>query len=117
MTVATLTLIGATSCTDEPTGQAAPPSAPPSLSASPSVNVDEAQAREKVLAAYNAGAPRVERWSGRTGVTEAETFVERIPYPETRDYVRIVLRNQEFYRALYPWEPASPTPSPSPRPR
>ena len=31
-------------------------------------------------------------------------FTERIPYVETRDYVRIVLRNRDLYRALYGWE-------------
>ena len=28
---------------------------------------------------------------------------EMIPYAETRDYVRIVLRTRELYRALYGW--------------
>ena len=30
-------------------------------------------------------------------------LVERIPYVETRDYVRIVQRNRALYRALYQW--------------
>jgi soluble lytic murein transglycosylase-like protein len=29
------------------------------------------------------------------------TFVERIPYSETRGYVRTVLRNRAVYAALY----------------
>jgi soluble lytic murein transglycosylase len=53
------------------------------------------------LAAYNAGASRVRRWQRQPGATDPELFVERIPYAETRDYVRVVLRNREFYRALY----------------
>jgi soluble lytic murein transglycosylase len=56
---------------------------------------------EHVLAAYNAGGTRVARWSRKRGVNDAEIFVERIPFEETRDYVRIVLRNREFYRSLY----------------
>jgi soluble lytic murein transglycosylase len=34
-------------------------------------------------------------------MADEELFAERIPYRETRDYVRIVQRNQEMYRALY----------------
>ena len=37
-----------------------------------------------VLAAYNAGASRVERWSQRIGVDDPEVFTERIPFAETR---------------------------------
>jgi soluble lytic murein transglycosylase len=54
------------------------------------------------LAAYNAGRSRLTRWRNLRGSEDPELFIERIPYVETRDYVRIVLRNQEFYRALYP---------------
>ena len=56
-----------------------------------------------VLAAYNAGARRVERWAKRTGVDDPEVFAERIPFVETRGYVRIISRNQELYRSLYQW--------------
>jgi soluble lytic murein transglycosylase len=55
----------------------------------------------RALAAYNAGASRVRRWSRRSGVQDPEMFIERIPFTETRDYVRIVLRNIEMYRALH----------------
>jgi soluble lytic murein transglycosylase len=58
----------------------------------------------EVLAAYNAGASRVDRWSRRVGVEDPEIFAERIPFVETRGYVRIIQRNQELYRALYQWE-------------
>jgi soluble lytic murein transglycosylase len=63
----------------------------------------------KVLAAYNAGVSRVERWSDKRGTADPEIFVERIPYVETRGYVRIIRRNLDFYRALYDWtsRPAS----------
>jgi soluble lytic murein transglycosylase len=57
----------------------------------------------EVLAAYNAGAHRVARWRTKNGGTDPELLVERIPYVETRDYVRIVQRNRALYRALYPW--------------
>jgi soluble lytic murein transglycosylase len=54
-----------------------------------------------ILAAYNAGAPRVERWSKRIGVSDPEVFAEQISFVETRDYVRVIQRNEEIYRALY----------------
>jgi soluble lytic murein transglycosylase len=55
------------------------------------------------LAAYNAGGSRVARWSTRRGAEDPEIFTERIPFQETRDYVKSVLRNREFYQALYSW--------------
>jgi soluble lytic murein transglycosylase len=55
----------------------------------------------RALAAYNAGGSRVNRWARRTGADDPELFIERIPFTETRDYVRIVLRNVEMYRALH----------------
>ena len=58
---------------------------------------------EYSLAAYNAGGAPVRRWRQRPGTDDPELFVERIPYDETRDYVRILLRNQAMYRALYGW--------------
>jgi soluble lytic murein transglycosylase len=57
----------------------------------------------KVLAAYNAGESRVTKWSGKAGAADPEVFTERIPFVETRDYVRTVLRNRAYYQALYPW--------------
>jgi soluble lytic murein transglycosylase len=57
----------------------------------------------RILAAYNAGVSRVERWSDKAGAADPEIFAERIPYAETRDYVRIIPRNEDFYRVLYDW--------------
>jgi soluble lytic murein transglycosylase len=57
---------------------------------------------ERALAAYNAGVERVARWRSLRGVDDdPEIFVERIPFVETRDYVRRVLANQAMYQALY----------------
>ncbi|HEX6059446.1 MAG TPA: lytic transglycosylase domain-containing protein, partial [Gemmatimonadaceae bacterium] len=57
-----------------------------------------------LLAAYNAGGSRVRRWREKRGVADdPEMFTERIPFVETRDYVRIVQRNADLYRALYEW--------------
>jgi soluble lytic murein transglycosylase len=57
----------------------------------------------KVLAAYNAGESRVEKWSSKAGAADPEVFTERIPFVETRDYVRTIIRNRAYYQALYPW--------------
>jgi soluble lytic murein transglycosylase len=56
---------------------------------------------ERALAAYNAGGSRVARWGHRPGADDPELFTEWIPFTETRDYVRLVLRNAAVYRALY----------------
>jgi soluble lytic murein transglycosylase len=56
---------------------------------------------ERVLAAYNAGESRVARWIQKSGASDPEIFTERIPFVETRDYVRSIIRNRAFYSALY----------------
>lgn len=55
----------------------------------------------RVLAAYNAGASRATRWAKKGGADDPELYAERIPFVETRDYVRIVQRNAELYSAMY----------------
>ena len=57
----------------------------------------------RALAAYNAGGSRVRRWNRKAGASDPEIFAERIPFDETRDYVRIVQRNVEMYKVLYGW--------------
>ncbi|HEY3258485.1 MAG TPA: lytic transglycosylase domain-containing protein [Gemmatimonadaceae bacterium] len=57
----------------------------------------------QALAAYNAGESRLAHWLKKPGATDPELFTERIPYVETRDYVRSVVRNRAFYRVLYDW--------------
>ena len=59
------------------------------------------------LAAYNAGLTPVERWRRRFPGRDPVQFTDRIPYAETRGYVRTVLRNWSLYRILYPQETAS----------
>jgi soluble lytic murein transglycosylase len=56
---------------------------------------------EDVLIAYNAGAGRLGRWRDFPERTDRDLFIERIPYDETRDYVRIVQTNAYIYRTLY----------------
>ncbi len=52
------------------------------------------------LIAYNAGPGVARKWLGRFPHEDADVFVERIPYKETRRYVKLVLRNYTIYKAL-----------------
>lgn len=54
-----------------------------------------------VFSAYNAGPHRVEDWQEFPEYRDEELFTERIPYRETRDYVKILTRNIALYEALY----------------
>lgn len=58
-----------------------------------------------VLSAYNAGPTRANRWKALPEVQDPELFMERIPFNETREYVRHVRLNHALYRELYPGEP------------
>lgn len=60
-----------------------------------------------MLAAYNAGAGRLAGWRGLPEYADADLFAERIPYGETRDYVKAVQQNARIYHALYGSAPAS----------
>jgi soluble lytic murein transglycosylase len=55
----------------------------------------------KAIAAYNAGEAAVDRWEKEIRTDDAEEFVERIPYLETRGYVKLVMRNHRIYKRLY----------------
>lgn len=54
-----------------------------------------------VLSAYNAGPTRARRWREYPEVVDPLRFTERIPFTETRGYVKNVTRNLALYRALY----------------
>lgn len=53
------------------------------------------------LATYNAGPIPVAKWKKRFPLDDTAVFIERIPYTETREYVKKVLRNYGFYRKVY----------------
>jgi soluble lytic murein transglycosylase len=50
-------------------------------------------------AAYNAGPSRARRWRDDKPL-EGAVYVESIPFPETRDYVKKVMSNAMFYAAV-----------------
>ena len=52
------------------------------------------------VAAYNGGPESVERWASRAPGMQIDTFVERIPFKETRDYVVRVMGNVARYGYL-----------------
>jgi soluble lytic murein transglycosylase len=54
-----------------------------------------------VAAAYNAGPHRVETWLVNFGQLDMDEFVEHIPFMETRNYVKKVIRHHAMYRRLY----------------
>jgi soluble lytic murein transglycosylase len=53
------------------------------------------------LAAYNAGAHRVDAWLNSFGEVPDDEFIELIPFTETRSYVKNILRNYYYYRFYY----------------
>jgi len=57
---------------------------------------------DAAIAAYNAGSRPVGRWLRLPGADDPDQFLEGITFPETRGYVRSVLRNRTLYAALYP---------------
>ncbi len=53
------------------------------------------------LATYNAGPSAVKIWMEKFGALPPDEFIEKITYPETRGYVKKVLRNYWNYKRLY----------------
>ena len=52
-------------------------------------------------AGYNAGPHRVHAWVRNFGTLDMDEFIEHIPYLETRNYVKKVVRNYQLYSLLY----------------
>jgi len=53
------------------------------------------------VAAYNSGATSVRRWLSDYAGDDIDLFVERIPFDETRGYVKRVLSSEAAYAYLY----------------
>ena len=54
-----------------------------------------------VAAGYNAGPGAVSIWIKRKRALDDEEFIEEIPFQETQNYVKKVLRSTMIYRRLY----------------
>ena len=55
-----------------------------------------------ILISYNAGPHVLKKWLKRfSAIDDPDVFIESIPYPETRRYVKHVLRNHGVYKMLY----------------
>ncbi len=52
------------------------------------------------IAAYNAGSTAVERWRSRYPELSAAAWSELVAYPETKNYIRKVIRAQKVYQML-----------------
>ena len=57
-------------------------------------------------AAYNAGPGRARRWRAE-GALEGAVYAETIPFNETRQYVKNVMNNAAYYKALFEGRPQS----------
>ena len=53
------------------------------------------------LCAYNGGEGNVDRWLREGHVAETAFSLDRVPFPETREYVRKVLDARQEYRTQY----------------
>ncbi len=53
------------------------------------------------VASYNAGPGNVADWIARGNYTDADEFVDRIPFPETKDYIKTVFGGYWNYLRLY----------------
>lgn len=53
------------------------------------------------LMAYNAGSGNVDRWIDQKTIKKDGSDAENIPYRETNNYVRKILRDYEIYKQLY----------------
>lgn len=54
-----------------------------------------------VLAAYNGGSGNVKKWLQSEELSGSEKDITLLPYPETRHFVRKVIRNHKIYNLLY----------------
>ena len=53
------------------------------------------------LAAYNAGSGNVDKWIAEGTINADGNNIENIPYKETNNYVRKILRDYEIYKEIY----------------
>jgi tetratricopeptide (TPR) repeat protein len=63
--------------------------------------IQEYQLPVYALTSYNASPRATKRWLESIPTTDVLSFIERIPYDETRNYVKLILRNYFYYKRWY----------------
>ena len=66
-----------------------------------SVLLEQYKNVEVAVAAYNAGIGTVDNWIDKGIIKSDGRDIENIPYKETNNYVRKILRNYEIYQTIY----------------
>lgn len=66
-----------------------------------SILINKYQDTGLALAAYNAGSGNVDKWISEGILKENGSDIENIPYKETNNYVRKILRDYEIYEEIY----------------
>ena len=66
-----------------------------------SILLEKYKSKEVALAAYNAGIGTVDNWIEKNIIKADGTDIENIPYKETNNYVRKILRDYKIYCELY----------------
>ena len=57
------------------------------------------------LSAYNAGPTVTKRWLEKYSIQDLFYFIEKVPYKETRNYIKLILRNYFYYKRWYTSNP------------
>ena len=66
-----------------------------------SILIEKYGNKEIAITAYNAGIGTVDNWIEKGIIKKDGTNVEKIPYKETNNYVRKILRDYKIYEKLY----------------
>lgn len=66
-----------------------------------SLLIEKYNSTELALVAYNAGSGNVDNWIEEGIIKKDGTDVENVPYKETNNYVRKILRDYKIYKDLY----------------
>ena len=54
-----------------------------------------------MISAYNAGPGITDRWLEHYNINEIDSFVENIPYQETAEHIKKVMRSYKLYNIIY----------------
>ena len=66
-----------------------------------SILIEKYQNIEVAITAYNAGIGTVDNWIEKGIIKNDGSDIENIPYKETNNYVRKILRDYKIYKKIY----------------